>query len=191
VPKPPEPTGLALVDGLAGLSRSTVEDYCNAAAEYISGASDVGAQKAKAAQIRLSNALSEVTLHDLRAKGLALTTAFAGEREVGGGLRSVNADLSEMTATDGLTLAVEIKPVHLAVGRALWNRFGDVRTFAVNPPQVPVRRGGRHPDPPDDRAPPLRRRQLLEVDNAPGLASGRTFQPRRRSHDRRRPRPPP
>ena len=128
----PEPTGLALVDGLAGLARSTVEDYCNAAAEYIRGASDVGAPKAKAAQIRLSNALSEVTLHDLRAKGLGLTNAFAGEREVGGGLRSVNADLSEMTATDGLTLAVEIKPVHLAVGRALWNRFGDVRTFAVN-----------------------------------------------------------
>lgn len=60
-----------------------------------------------------------MTLHDLRAKGLGLTNAFAGEREVGGGLRSVNADLSEMTATDGLTLAVEIKPVHLAVGRAL------------------------------------------------------------------------
>lgn len=36
----PEPTGLALADGLAGLSRPTVEDYCNAAAEYIRGASD-------------------------------------------------------------------------------------------------------------------------------------------------------
>lgn len=37
-----------------------------------------------------------------------------------------------MTARNGLTLAVEIKPVHLAVGRAIWNRFGDIRTFAVN-----------------------------------------------------------
>jgi hypothetical protein len=27
---------------------------------------------------------------------------------------------------------VEIKPVNLAVGRALWNRFGDIRAFAVN-----------------------------------------------------------
>ena len=27
---------------------------------------------------------------------------------------------------------MEIKPVHLAVGRAIWNRFGDIRTFAVN-----------------------------------------------------------
>ena len=130
--KPPEPTGLSLVDGLAGLARPTVEDYCKAAAEYIREASVVGSQKGKAAQLRLSNALAATTLHDLRSKNLKLPAAFAGEREVGGGLRSVNADLSETTATDGLTLAVEIKPVHLAVGRALWNRFGDVRTFAVN-----------------------------------------------------------
>lgn len=130
--KPVEPTGLALVDGLAGLPRPTVEDYCFAAAEYIRNASMLGAQKGKAAQIRLSNGLARATLLDLRAKGLSLTAAVAGEREVGGGLRSVNADVSEMTATDGLTLAVEIKPVHLAVGRAIWNRFGDVRTFAVN-----------------------------------------------------------
>lgn len=69
---------------------------------------------------------------DLRAQGIALPEAIAGEREVGGGLRSVQADVSEMTPRDGLTLAIEIKPVHLAVGRAIWNRFGDVRTFAVN-----------------------------------------------------------
>ena len=47
-------------------------------------------------------------------------------------MRSVKADVSEITETDGLKLAVEIKPVHLAVGRAIWNRFGDIRTFAVN-----------------------------------------------------------
>ena len=34
--------------------------------------------------------------------------------------------------TDGLRLAIELKPVNLAVGRAIWNRFGDIRTFAVN-----------------------------------------------------------
>jgi hypothetical protein len=44
----------------------------------------------------------------------------------------VNADVSETHRLDGLRLAVEIKPVNLAVGRAIWNRFGDVRTFAVN-----------------------------------------------------------
>ena len=69
---------------------------------------------------------------DLRAAGLSLEGAVAGERTVGGGLRSVKADVSEITETDGLKLAVEIKPVHLAVGRAIWNRFGDIRTFAVN-----------------------------------------------------------
>lgn len=101
--------------------------------------------KGKVAQIRLSAALGRTLLHDLRheierlnegrlpkERIDAFRSAFAGERRVGGGLRSVNADLSEMTAENGLTLAVEIKPVHLAVGRAMWNRFGDIRSFAVN-----------------------------------------------------------
>jgi hypothetical protein len=130
--RPVEPTGLPLVDGLALLTAPTIEDYCRASAEYIRQASVIGTAKGKGAQIRLSNALASVTLSDLRGAGLALPGAIAGEREVGGGLRSVKADVSEMTSRDGLTLAIEIKPVHLAVGRAIWNRFGDVRTFAVN-----------------------------------------------------------
>jgi len=128
--RPVEPTGLPLVDALAVLQRPTIEDYCAASAEYIREVS--GISTAKAAQIRLSNALAAVAVADLRDAGLVLPAAFAGEREVGGGLRSVKADVSEMTSRDGLTLAIEIKPVHLAVGRAIWNRFGDVRTFAVN-----------------------------------------------------------
>ena len=40
--------------------------------------------------------------------------------------------MSESHQLDGLRLAVEIKPVNLAVGRAIWNRFGDIRAFAVN-----------------------------------------------------------
>lgn len=130
--KPVEPTGLPRVDALGGLARPTIDDYCAAAAEYICNASTVGSRKSKAAQIRLSNALATVTVADLRAFGVQLASAFAGEREVGGALRSVKADVSEVSHTDGLKLAVEIKPVHLAVGRAVWNRFGDVRTFAVN-----------------------------------------------------------
>jgi hypothetical protein len=54
------------------------------------------------------------------------------ERKVAGGLRTVNADVSESHELDGLRLAVELKPINLAVGRAIWNRFGDIRTFAVN-----------------------------------------------------------
>jgi len=57
---------------------------------------------------------------------------IVGERKVAGALRSVNADVSEIHPIDGLRLAVELKPVNLAVGRAIWNRFGDIRTFAVN-----------------------------------------------------------
>lgn len=130
-----EPTGLNLVDGLESLisqGQATIRDYCAASAQYIREATMVGAEKGKAAQIRLSGALSHIVVADLRAEGLKLDDAIAGERTVGGGLRSVKADVSEVADTDGLKLAVEIKPVHLAVGRAIWNRFGDIRTFAVN-----------------------------------------------------------
>ena len=47
-------------------------------------------------------------------------------------MRTARADVSEAHELDGLRIAVEIKPVNLAVGRALWNRFGDIRAFAVN-----------------------------------------------------------
>ena len=114
------------------MERPTIEDYCSASAEYIRNATELGSKKGKAAQIRLSHALAEVTLADLRDLDLSLESAVAGERNVGGGLRSVKADVSETSDVHGLMLAVEIKPVHLAVGRAIWNRFGDIRTFAVN-----------------------------------------------------------
>lgn len=185
--------GLPHLDALLELSEPTIEDYCLAAAEYVSNATRLGREyvedlaayqaelssahvevadgeeseppvdepdaaespltrsskrppkKEKVAQIRLSAALANALLSGLRSRidamndGLpareriaAFEGAFAGERKVGGGLRSVNADLSEVTAENGVTLAVEIKPVHLAVGRAIWNRFGDIRSFAVN-----------------------------------------------------------
>jgi len=121
------------LDGARQLVRPHIEDYCRAAAEYVRLASVLGSGQPKSSQIALSNILASVLLDDMRdLLGLPLTGAYAGERTVGGGLREVKADVSEMTPTDGLTLAVELKPVHLAVGRAIWNRFGDVRTFAVN-----------------------------------------------------------
>ena len=129
----PDSTGLHLVDHFGDSATPTIDDYCVAAAEYVREASQVGPQKGKAAQIRLSNGLSRATLAGLRETGLSLEGAIADERTVGGGLRSAKADVSEITETDGLKLAIEIKPVHLAVGRAVWNRFGDLRTFAVNP----------------------------------------------------------
>jgi hypothetical protein len=174
--------GLPYLDALVDLSGPSIEDYCRAAAEYVTHATTLGNEyvddraayraeleaahaeddasevdpspartgkkpldKGKVAQIRLSGALSRTLLRDLRSgidalnegrptneRMIGFASAFAGERKVGGGLRSVNADLSEMTPENGLTLAVEIKPVHLALGRAMWNRFGDIRSFAVN-----------------------------------------------------------
>jgi len=126
-------SGIPLCDALASMERPRLSDYSAAAAEYIRSASVATTSQQKVAQVQLSNSLAVITLADLRDRlGLPLRLAFAGEREVGGGLRAVQADVSEMTPTDGLTLAIEIKPVHLAVGRAIWNRFGDIRTFAVN-----------------------------------------------------------
>ena len=126
-------SGLPLCDALASMDRPRLTDYCAAAAEYIRTASTSTASQQKIAQVQLSNSLAAITLADIRERlGLPMPLAVAGERQVGGGLRSVQADVSEMTPTDGLTLAIEIKPVHLAIGRAIWNRFGDIRTFAVN-----------------------------------------------------------
>ena len=85
----------------------------------------------KAAQIRLSGALGRFLLGELETR-LPELKGEAGEREVAGALRTVKADVSEMHSLDGLRLAIEIKPVNAAVGRAIWNRFGDIRTFAVN-----------------------------------------------------------
>lgn len=131
---PPEPWPTPFLDALREADhRPTIEDYCAAAAEYVRDASQMTKGEQKISQVALSNALARVTLLDLRARlDATLPSAHAGERTVGGGLREVQADVSEMTVTDGLTLAVELKPVHLAVGRAIWNRFGDIRTFAVN-----------------------------------------------------------
>jgi len=86
----------------------------------------------KAGQIRLSNALARAFANDLRGRLSQPIDLNVGERRVAGALRPVNADISEIHATDGLRLAVELKPVNLAVGRAIWNRFGDIRTFAFN-----------------------------------------------------------
>ena len=70
-------------------------------------------------------------MSDLK-KRLPKLAAKTGEHKVSGALRTVLADVSEYHELDGLRLAIEIKPVNLAVGRALWNRFGDIRAFAVN-----------------------------------------------------------
>jgi hypothetical protein len=95
--------------------------------------STLAAGPKKASQIRLSNALARALADEVenrlpKLKGRLVTE----EQKVAGGLRTANADVSESHLLDGLRFAVELKPINLAVGRAIWNRFGDIRTFAVN-----------------------------------------------------------
>jgi hypothetical protein len=131
--KAPDPTGIVEIDRLADLSPVTIHDYVTGVSAYVRGAGGLGKGPKKAAQIRLSNALAraleaELVFHLPQLAGRLVTH----EQKVAGGLRTANADVSEAHKLDGLRLAVELKPINLAVGRALWNRFGDIRTFAVN-----------------------------------------------------------
>ena len=108
-------------------ARDAAGPYAHISA-YIRGVSTLAAGPKKASQIRLSNALARVLANELgthvpRLKGNLVTD----EQKVAGGLRTANADVSESHYLDGLRLAVELKPINLAVGRAIWNRFGDVR----------------------------------------------------------------
>lgn len=131
--KNPDPTGVAEIDRLATLSPCAIQDYVTGVSAYVRHGSTLAAGPKKAAQIRLSNALARSLADELstmlpRLKGKLVTD----EQKVAGGLRTANADVSESHYLDGLRLAVELKPINLAVGRAIWNRFGDIRTFAVN-----------------------------------------------------------
>lgn len=127
----PLPTGLDQVDGLVSLERPTLQDYINAASEYVTRARTLTDGQKKAGQIRLSAGLARVLVADLRMH-LPDLHAIAGERKVSGALSEPQVDVSEFHVLDGLRLAVELKPVNLAVGRAIWNRFGDIRSIAVN-----------------------------------------------------------
>src|SRR5581483_3572357 len=132
--KLPKPTSIELVDSLSACPDEgcTIHAYVRAAAEYVRRSGELTDGQKKAAQIRLSNALARAFVLEMKTKLPEASDLIAGERKVAGALRTVNADVSQMHDLDGLRLAVELKPVNLAVGRAIWNRFGDIRTFAVN-----------------------------------------------------------
>jgi hypothetical protein len=124
--------GIAEVDRLRAADVVVLSDYLTAASKYVLAAPTLDPSQKKVGQILLSQGLGKALLHDLQKLLPDLHSVVVGERMVGGALRTVNADVSEIHPTDGLRFAVEIKPVNLAVGRAIWNRFGDIRTFAVN-----------------------------------------------------------
>src|SRR6266705_1919345 len=110
-------SGLALVDGLELNAEATIQDYAKAASEYVRSAPSLSDSQKKTGQIRLSAGLAVALRNDLLRRRPDLHIR-AGEHPVSGALRITNADLSEFDELDGLRLAVEIKPVNLAVGRA-------------------------------------------------------------------------
>ncbi len=124
--------GVPAVDRLAEITHPLLDDYVLGASAYVHAAPRLSSGPKKAAQIRLSAALAHALKGELAERVPVMGRAHAGEKRVSGALRVGQADLSEMHELDGLRMAVELKPVHLAVGRAIWNRFGDIRTFAVN-----------------------------------------------------------
>jgi hypothetical protein len=131
--RPLPATGLNLVDALPSKAPPSLDDYVAAVSQYVRQQATLDDGQRKAAQIRLSSGLGEALLGELRRRLPSLTAgASAGEQAVSGALRVAQLDLLEFHPLDGLRLAVEIKPVNLAVGRALWNRFGDIRVTAVN-----------------------------------------------------------
>ena len=130
--KPLDPTSVPSIDRLSSIERCTLADYIAAASDYVKLHENLTKGQKKAAQIRLSNGLANALVGDLRARLPQMGEVRTGETPVSGALRIARADVSEMNPLDGLRLAIELKPVNLAVGRAIWNRFGDIRSFAVN-----------------------------------------------------------
>jgi hypothetical protein len=131
--KEPAQTGIKEIDCLANLKPCTINDYIAGASVCVRRQSTLAVGPRKASQIRLSNALARALATEIEAQLPHLAGRLVTEEQkVAGGLRTANADVSESHVLDGLRLAVELKPINLAVGRALWNRFGDIRTFAVN-----------------------------------------------------------
>lgn len=132
-PRTRPPTGIPKVDALEGHPHLDLGAYVSAASEYVRTSDSYTTGQKKAAQIRLSDALGQILANELRASlGATAGEIHAGERTFSGALRRARLDVSEFHPLDGLRLAVELKPVNLAVGRAIWNRFGDIRMTAVN-----------------------------------------------------------
>ncbi len=130
--KPLEPTSVDSIDALSTLSNCTLANYIAAVSDYVRQHGTLSTGQKKAAQIRLSSGLANALVVDLRSRLPQMGEVKAAETPVSGALRIAKADVSEMNPLDGLRLAIELKPVNLAVGRAIWNRFGDIRSFAVN-----------------------------------------------------------
>lgn len=147
------------LDRVVRAERPTFDEYLAGASAYIVNGRELPARgtaktkSAKAAQGDLSRVLGSLMAWELHERHRKLIldelgeeaftptrnrraahvlTPAAKETRVAGGLRTVQSDVTETHELDGVRVAIEIKPSYRAVGRAIWNRFGDVRAFAVN-----------------------------------------------------------
>lgn len=112
--------------------RAALQDFVDAASTYVMNAASLSASDMKRHQIALSRILGHALKTDLVIANARMADIQVGEIDVYGALRKGQADLVEFHMGDGIRFAAELKPINLAVGRAIWNRFGDIRTFAVN-----------------------------------------------------------
>lgn len=110
----------------------TLDDWLSSVSDFTLNAPSLSARQTALHCSLYPHVLGRVLSNELRQRLPRLKSIDVGDRMIKGALGTVNVDVSELHPTDGLRLAVEIKPVNLAVGRAIWNRFGDIRTFAVN-----------------------------------------------------------
>jgi len=146
------------LDRVIGLAEPTIDDYVSAASAYVLDGRCLPVRRtpesesAKAAQTALSKVFGRAVALELRTRHRAfienelgagvfenpagsrphLLSPEEGETRVAGGLRTAQSDVTEVHRLDGVRLAIEIKPTYRAIGRAIWNRYGDVRAFAVN-----------------------------------------------------------
>lgn len=112
-------------------------DYLNEVCDYQRrlleinklGREESGKSK-KSEQLRLGTLLATVIAGTLRGRGVR--DPRAAEVAIAGALSRPRVDVSETSLEDGLKLGIEIKTVNEAAGRAMWNRVGDLRSFAVN-----------------------------------------------------------
>lgn len=151
-PKVPE------LDRVIGLDEPTIDDYVSAASAYVLDGRQLptkrtaDSESAKAAQTALSKVFGRALARELHIRHKTfiekelgadvferpagnrphLLTPEEGETRVAGGLRTAQSDVTEVHPLDGVRLAIELKPTYRAVSRAIWNRYGDVRAFAVN-----------------------------------------------------------
>ena len=115
--------GIHEIDILRDKDECTLAEYITAVSAYVRDSSKYDSGIKKAAQIRLSNALAKAFVSDFRRQipKPKKSRTNLGEHKLSGGLRTGNVDVSETHELDGIRVAIEIKPVNLAVGRAIWN----------------------------------------------------------------------